>query len=96
MHKAWKKFHNTVYWVDIKIDLKKELMFFQALWNAIVLQGILPTYCIPKAIKMETGQNKNEKVHASPRLRPKISFKHNWMKDSSSDVDQRPAGQVFQ
>ena len=32
-------------------------------------------YCIPKAIMMGTGEIRNEKVHASPRPPPKISFK---------------------
>ena len=29
MHKAWKKYHNTVYWVDINLAMKKGLKFCQ-------------------------------------------------------------------
>ena len=35
---------------------------------------------------METGEIKNEKVFASPRLRPKTSLKHDWMKELRSEV----------
>ena len=35
---------------------------------------------------METGELKYEKVHASPRPPPKISFKNNWMKELGSEV----------
>ena len=45
---------------------------------------------------METGEVKYEKVHASPRPPPKISLKHDWMKELVSEVAQRPEGQVVQ
>ena len=56
MHKAWKKFQITVCWVGIKIDLKKELKFFQTRSNAIILHETLPVFCIPKVVRMETGE----------------------------------------
>ena len=36
------------------------------------------------------------KVYASPRPPPKISLKHDWMKELGSEVAQRPDGQVVQ
>ena len=45
---------------------------------------------------METGEVIYEKVHASPRPPPKISLKHDWMKELGSEVAQRPEGQVVQ
>ena len=63
---AWKKHQKTVYWVDIKLAQKKGFKFYQTRSNAIILYNTPPAYCIPKAIKMETGEIKNEKVHASP------------------------------
>ena len=83
---AWKKLQNTVYWVDIKLAQKKGLKLFQSRCNAIILHDTLPTYCIPKAIMMKSGQVIYEKVHASPRPPPKISFKDNWMKELCSEV----------
>ena len=62
MHTAWKKHQNTVYWVDIKLAQKKGLKFYQTRSNAIILHDTLPACCIPKAIRMETGEIKNEKV----------------------------------
>ena len=64
--KVWKEHQYTVYWVDIKLAEKEGFKFYQTRSNAVILQGILPAYCIPKAIMMETGEIMYEKVHASP------------------------------
>ena len=71
---------NTVYWVDIKLVQKKRFKFYHTRSKAIIFYDTLPTYCIPKAIMMETGEIIYEKVFASPRPPPKISFKDSWMK----------------
>ena len=81
-----KKHQNTVYWVDIKLAQKKGFTFYQTRSNAIILYDTIPAYCIPKAVMMETGEIKNEKVYASSRPSPKISFKDNWMKEFGSEV----------
>ena len=73
--KKWKKHQNTVYWVDIKLPQRKGFKFCQTRSNAIILYDKLPAFCIPKAIMMETGEIIYERVHASPRPPPKISFK---------------------
>ena len=76
--KVWKKHRNTGCWVDIKLGQKKRIVkFYQTRSNAIILHDALPAYCIPKAIKMETGEIINEKVYESPRPTPKISFRDN-------------------
>ena len=41
---------------------------------------------------METGEVMYEKVHASPRLPPKISLKHDWMKELGSEVARQAEG----
>ena len=74
MHKAWKKHQNTVYWVDINPVQKKGLEFYQTRSNDITLYETLPAYCIPKVVRMETGEVIYEKVFASPRPPPKISL----------------------
>ena len=94
MHKAWKKHQNTVYWVDINLALKKGLKFYQTRSNAIILHETLPVYCIPKVVRMETGEVKYEKVYASPRPPPKISLKDDWMKALGSEVARQPQGEV--
>ena len=86
MHKAWKKHQNTVHWVGLKLAEKKGFKFFQTRSNAITFYDTLPAYCIPKAIRMETGEVKHEKVFASPLLFPKISFNGIWMKELGSEV----------
>ena len=96
MHKAWKKHQNTVYCVDINLALKKGLKFYQTRSNAIILQGTLPAYCITKVARMETWEGIYEKVYASPRPPPKMSLKHDWMKELGSEVAQRPEAQVVQ
>ena len=87
---------NTLYWVDINLALKKGLKFYQTRWNAIILHETLPAYCIPKVVRMETEEVIYEKVYASSRPHPKISLKHDWMKELGSEVARQPYGEVVQ
>ena len=92
MHTAWKKHENTVFWVDIKLAQNKGFKFYQTRSNAIILYDTLPAYCIPKAVRMETGEIIYEKVFESLQPPPKISlrndccYKDNWMKELDSEV----------
>ena len=86
MQKAWKEHQNTVYWVDIKLAQKKGLKFYQTQSNAIILYNTLPACCIPKAVRMETGEILYETLYESPRLPPKISLRNDWMKELGSEV----------
>ena len=43
--------------------------------NAIILHETLPACCIPKVVRMKTGDVFYEKVYMSPRPPPKISWK---------------------
>ena len=95
MRKAWKNHQDAVYWVDINLATEKGLKFYQTRSNAIIFQETLPAYCIPKVVRMETGEFIFEKVYASPRP-PKISLKHDWMKELGSEVARQPEGQVVQ
>ena len=90
------KHQNTVYWVDIKLAQKKGCKFYQTRSNAIILHETLPAYCIPKVVGMETGEVIYEKENASPRPPPKISLKHDWMKEFGSEVARQPEGEVVQ
>ena len=92
MHKAWKKHQNTVYWVDINLAQRKGLKFYQTRSNAIFLYDTLPAYCIPKVVRMESGEIIYEKVRKSLRQPPTISLKHDWMKDSGSEVALQAEG----
>ena len=94
MHKAWKKHQSTVYWDDINLALKKGLKFDQTRSNAIILHETLPAYCIPKVVRMENGEVIFEKAYASPRPPPKISLKHEWMKELGSEVARQAEGEV--
>ena len=47
---------NSVYSVDINLALKKGLKFYQTRSNEIILHETLPAYCIPKVVRMETGE----------------------------------------
>ena len=96
MHKAWKRHQNAVYWVDINLAQKKGLKFYQTRSNAIILHETLPAYCIPKVVRMETGEVIYEKVYTSPRPPPKISLKHDWKRELGSEDAQRSEGQVVQ
>ena len=78
LHNAWKKHQDDLYWVDIDLTIQKGLTFYQTRSNAIILQETLPAYCIPKVVRLKTGEVFYHKVCMSPRLPPKISLRHEW------------------
>ena len=94
LHNAWKKHQDAVYWVDIDLAIRKGLTFYQTRSNAIILQGILPAYCIPKVVRLKTGEVLNEKAYMSPRPPPKISLRHDWTKELRSKVERQPEGEI--
>ena len=69
-----------------KFAQRKGLKFYQTRSNAIIFHDTLPAACIPKVDVMESGEIIYEKVHASPRPPPKMSFKDNWMNELDSEV----------
>ena len=89
LHSAWKKHQDAVYWVDINLAIEKGLKFHLTRSNAIILRETLPSYCIPKVVRMETGEVIYEKVYMSPRPPPKISLKHEWKRELGSEHAQR-------
>ena len=89
LHKAWKRHQDAEKWVDINLAMKKGLKFYQTRSNAIILVETLPAYYIPKVVRMETGEVKNEKVFMSPPPPPKISLKHEWKRELGSEHAQR-------
>ena len=101
MHSAWKKHQDAVFWVDVDLAIKEGLTFYQTRSNAIILQGTLPAYCIPKVERLKTGEVLYERPYLSPRPPPKISWRHdhNWTKgndQSGFTVEQQPVGKLVQ
>ena len=100
VHSAWKRHQDAVFWVDIDLGIKEQLTFFQTRSNAIILQGTLPVYCIPKVETLKTGEMLYERRYLSLRPPPKISLKHdhNWTGNDElgSTVEQQPVGKLFQ
>ena len=99
LHIAWKKHQDAVFWVDINLAIQKGLTFYQTRSNAIILQDTLPACCIPKVVRMGTGEVIYEKSYMSPRPPPKISLRHDhdWTRGKDqlgSTVDQQPVGKV--
>ena len=94
LHSAWKKHKDAVYWVDIDLAIRKGLTFYQTRSNAIILQGTLPAYCIPKVVRLKTEEVLYEKAYMSPRPPPKISLRHDWTKELRSKVDRQPQEEV--
>ena len=86
MQTAWKRHEEAKNWVDIKLAQQKGLKFYQTRLNAFILHETLTAYCFQKVVRMEIGAVIYEKVYASPRSPPKISLKHDWMKDLGSEV----------
>ena len=101
VHSAWKKHQDAVFWFDIDLAIKKGLTFYQTRSNAIILQGTLPAYCIPKVERLKTGEVLYERPYLSPRPPPKISLRHdhNWTRGNDelgSTVEQQPVGKLVQ
>ena len=99
MHSAWKKHQDAVFWVEIDLATQKGLTLYQTRSNAIILQGTLPAYCIPKVVRLKTGEVLYEKSYMSPRPPPKISLRHDhdWTRGNDelgSTVEQQPEGKV--
>ena len=94
LHNAWKKHQDAVYWVDINLAIRKGFTFYQTQSNAIILEGTFPAYCIPKVVRLKTGEVLYEKAYMSPRPPPKISLRHEWTKQLGSKVDRQPEGRV--
>ena len=94
LQSAWKKHQDAEHWVDINLAIQKGLKFYQTRSNAIILQGTHPAYCIPKVVRLKTGEVLYEKVCMSPQLPPKISLRHDWTRELGSKVDRQPEGQA--
>ena len=75
--RKWKLPEDTVYWVDLHLDQRKGLKFYQTRSNAVILYDTLPAYCISKEIVMKSEEIINQKVYVSPRPPPKISYTGN-------------------
>ena len=86
LHNAWKKHQDAVYWVDVNLAIRKGLTFYQTRSNAIILQGILPAYCVPKVVRLKTGEVFYEKTY--------MSLRHDWTKEFGSKVARQPEGEV--
>ena len=100
-HSAWKRHQDAVFWVDIDLAIKEGLTFYQTRSNAIILQGTLPAHCIPKVVRLKTGEVLYERRYLSPRPPPKISLRHDhdWTRGNvplGSTVEQQPVGKLVQ
>ena len=51
-----------------------------------------PSLLYPESVRMATGEIIYEKVYASPRPPPKISLKHDWMKELGLEVARQAEG----
>ena len=89
LHQAWKRHQDAENWVDINLAITKGLKFYRTRSNAIILQETLPACCIPKVVRMETGEVLYEKVYMSPRPPLKIFLKHEWKRELGSEHAQR-------
>ena len=101
VHSAWKKHEDAVFWADINLAINEGLTFHQTRSNAIIFQGTLPACCIPKVVRLKTGDFFYERPYLSLRPPPKISLRHDhdWTKgndESDSTVEQQPVGKLVQ
>ena len=101
LHSAWKKHQDAVFWVDFNLAIQKGSTFYKTRSNAIILQGTLPAYCIPKVVRLKAGVVLYEKSYVSPRPPPKISLRHDhdWTRGTDelgSTVERQPVGKLVE
>ena len=101
VHSAWKKYQDAVFWVDIILAIRKGLTFYQTRSNAIILQGTLPAYCIPKVERLKSREVLYERPYLFLRPPPKISLRHDhdWTRGNDQlgcTVEQQPVGKLVQ
>ena len=99
VHSAWRRHQDAVFWVDFDLAIREGLTFYQTRLNAIILQGTLPAYCIPKVERLKTGEVLYERPYLSPRPLPKISLRHDHNCTRGNDelvstVEQQPVGKI--
>ena len=99
LHSARKRHQDAVFWVDIDLAIREGLTFYQTRSNGIILQATLPACCIPKIVRLKTGEVLYEKSYMSPRPPPKISLRHDhdWTRGNDelgSTVEQQPVGKI--
>ena len=92
MHSAWKRHQDAVFWVNIEFAIRGRLTFYQTRSTA---------YCIPKVVRLKTGEVLYERPYLSPRSPPKISLRHDhdWTRGNDelgSTVEQQPVGKLVQ
>ena len=56
LHSAWKKHQDAVFFMILILRFEKGLTFYQTRSNAIILQGTLLVYCIPKVLRLKIGE----------------------------------------
>ena len=100
LHNAWKKHQDAVFWVHINLAIEEGLTFYQTRSNAIILQETLPASCIPKVVRLKTGEVFYEKVYMSPRPPPKkytchldLRQRSHWSTNGKEN-SVRPEGEV--
>ena len=81
------------------LAIKEGLTFYQTRSNAIILQGTLPAYYIPKVVRLKIGEVVYERPYLSPRPPPKISLRHDHDWTTANDqlgstVEQQPVGKL--
>ena len=93
LHNAWKRHQDAVYWVEIDLPIREGLTFHQTRSNAIIHQETLPACCIPKVLRLNTGEVLYEKVYVSPRPHQRSHYVTNGQ-EFRSKVVQQPEGET--
>ena len=65
------------------------MLVLSDLSSAIILRETLPAYCIPKVVRLKTGEVIYAKACMSSRPPPKISCKHEWERELGSEHARR-------
>ena len=96
-----RKIKTRYFWVDIILAISKRIDILSDSFECNYPSRTLPAYCIPKVVRLKTGEVLYEKSHMSPRPPPTISLRHDhdWTRGNDqlgSTVEQQPVVKLVQ
>ena len=94
LHNAWKRHQDAVFLGRHRSCDSERIAILSDSIKCNHPSRNLPAYCIPKVVRLKTGEVLYDKVYMSPRPPPKISLKHECKRELGSEVARRPEGEV--
>ena len=77
----WRRHHDAVYWFDLKIAKGRELVFWQTISNATILNDSMPANYLIKMVKRQHHELLHHRTQPESPVTPKVILQPNRHKD---------------